>query len=157
MSMVLFLQHGAALTLHGRGQWIVLDTEHKEPTFLCLPGAACLGARAAWCLCSVPQSKGAWEQECHHACTLRCAMKKALLCSSLCVSHPQRGHSLCNFVQGSWKGAGRGWRCLCLHNSFCNARPLSCQMQESAWRCSAPKRDGRKGFTSFTAFRALRN
>lgn len=74
-----------------------------------------LGARAAWCWCSVPQIKGrvvSWEEECHHACTLIWAAKKALLGSSLYVSSPQRGCSLCNLVQGSWKGAGRGWTVL---------------------------------------------
>lgn len=66
---------------------------------------SCLGL----VLCASEQRQGgAWEEECPHVCTLRCAARKALLCSSLSVSSPQRGCSLCNLC----RGAGRGWTVL---------------------------------------------
>lgn len=93
--------------------WSSMSLEWKESgncawhralwaTFLCLSWEPELPGAGALCLRA--KAGGFLEEECHHACTLRCAAKKPLLGSSLSVSSPQRGCSLCNLVQGSWKG-----------------------------------------------------
>lgn len=76
-----------------------------------LQGAACWGARAAWRWCSLSLSKyrvawSWWQEECYRAGTLRCAAKKTLLWSGLCITSSQCGCSLCAGALGCWKGLG---------------------------------------------------
>lgn len=111
-------------------------------------------------LCASEQRQdGAWEEECPHVCTWGCAAKKALLCCSLSVSSPQGSCSLCNFVQRSWKrlDCAGGGVSACTAPLVVLDLSLAKSCQESAWRCWALERDGRKGFSGFTALRALKN